>query len=109
MFAPHSISVYRPSYRIEMVGNPLANLPDTALKTFKGFMQPASSTTKQVYLQDNINVTHTCYTFSNPALQVDDILKFNDRYFWITGVRNACELDEAWSIDCEEYYGTRKV
>lgn len=109
LYSPHTAEVFRPSYKLERIGNPLAQLPTVALKSFKGFLQPASAKDQQVYLQDNVIVSHTYYTFADPELQLDDILKIKGRYFWINGIRNACELDQAWMVDLTEYYGVAKV
>lgn len=109
MFSPHTVSVYRPTYAIEKAGNPLAQLPATALKTLNGFMQPVSAKEQVTFLQNNQEVTNTFYTFSDPDLQVDDVLKFNGKFYWVTGIRNACELDEAWMVDCAYWSGVQKI
>lgn len=109
MYSPHVVSVYRPAYAIERAGNPLAQLPATALTTLTGFMQPVSSKDQVTYLQQNIEVSNTFYTFSDPDLLVDDVLKFNGKYYWVIGIRNACELDEAYMVDCVMWKGLQKI
>lgn len=109
MFSPHTVSVYRPEYTIERAGNPLADLPATALKTLNGFFQPTSAKEQVTFLQQNIEVTNTFYTFDDPDLQVDDVVKFNGKYYWVTGVVNACELNECWSVYLNKWQGVQKI
>lgn len=109
MFSPHTVSVYRPTYAIERAGNPLADLPDVALKSLNGFLQPVSAKEQVTFLQQNQEVSHTFYTFDDPDLQVDDVLLFKSKYYWVTGIRNACELDEAWMVDCVKWEGVQKI
>src|SRR5579871_5286481 len=100
----HAVSIYSPVTAQDataatiMTGN-FTTIEDAA----RGFVQPASSKDIQFYQQRGLETSHTVYLDKDYSLDRNDRIVYNGRELWVVGVRNLCEFDRVWAIDCNEY------
>lgn len=74
----------------------------TASGTGRGWVQPASSSERQRFMQAQLIVTHKILLAEDPGLGEGDRILWGATYMVVRGSKNACTTDELWILYVEQ-------
>lgn len=80
--------------------------PDGSVNQVPVSIQPASASTRLMYMQRNMRVTHSLYFDRNWNPNTRDRWVLSEgirtRYFIVNGWYESLEINDTWTCDCEE-------